>query len=129
MTTTDKHSKWNDATQRLIDKTDSGELTWVSNHELCQRRADESEFIGPAYLTEFGGKQIAVYEYRYKNYIDADEWFWDTGVSIEFVNSELETEWRWPSPTGRMMLLDSIRYKTANADTFLHQLLTDHPAQ
>jgi hypothetical protein len=132
MTTTERYAsrrdKFDAATRQLIERTEAGNLRWTPNLEFCRKRGDDTEFVGPAYIAELGGKRIAVYEYRYKNFVDADEWFWDTRVGIDFIDESLNTEWTWPSPNGRLILLDVIRYRTSNADEFLNQILSESPA-
>ena len=110
------------AVDKLIQMTRDDELHWLPSHDLCRRRSD-TDFVGPAYLTDVDGKKVAIYEYRFQSFTDADEWHWDTGVTIEFVDQNYEPEWVWPSAKGRFGLLDAVRYQTSAADDFLNRFL------
>jgi hypothetical protein len=110
------------AVEKLIELTRNGELRWRPSHELCRRRSG-TNFFGPAYIADVDGKQVAVFEYRFQNFTDVDEWHWDTGVTVEFVDQNYETEWVWPSPPGRFALLDAVRYQASEADDFLNRFL------
>ena len=119
-------NEWNEAAKRLIELTESGQMRWEQNRDLCRRREKDEEFVGPAYVTEYGGKRIAVYEYRYKQWLDAEKWDWERDVAVEFVDENFESEWTWPAPQRRGALLESIQYQTSHARQFLQAILAEH---
>ncbi len=114
--------RWTMAVKKLIQMTRDGELRWRPSHELCGR-CKETDIVSPAYLAEVDGKRVAIFEYRFMSFTDAEVWHWDTGVTIEFVDQNHESEWVWPSPQGRFELLDAVRYQAAEADDFLNRFL------
>ncbi|MDB5348324.1 MAG: hypothetical protein JWP89_6701 [Schlesneria sp.] len=115
--------RWTMAAEKLIALTQAGEVQWQPSQDISRRRST-ADIVGPAYVAEVDGKQIAVFEYQFKNFHDEDEWHWDTGVTVEFVDENYDTEWVWPSTGGsRFALLDAVRYQAAAADDFLSRFL------
>lgn len=110
-------TRWDEAVVRLIELTNGGQLTWQRSN------VGRENTVGGVYLTEHNNKRIIVYEYRYRYYRDEDDWTWLEDVAIEFVDSDGNSEWRWPAVTLRHELLDRVRYTISGAEDFLHGLL------
>jgi hypothetical protein len=117
---------WDSATDKLIELTESGRIRWEPAHQMpsASDHGNASELVGPAYVATVEEKRVAVYEYRYRLYTDADEWHWSTEIAVGFVDNNDQMEWEWPSPRRRSALLDAIRYQQSGAEQFLDRLLT-----
>ena len=113
---------WKRATERLARLTVESRLEWVPFYELKAR--GEEKITEPVFLT-VNDRRVAVYEYRYRYFTDEEKWEWDNEVAIEFVNENLDLEYRWPQVAGRLQLLDVIRYQVSNADKFLKEFLAE----
>jgi hypothetical protein len=115
--------EWDSAIEKLTELTEKGQLNWALIDDFSGRRSDEKPVL-PAFRAEVQGRHVLVYEYEFKNYTDADEWEWDTGIAVEFVDGRngLEYTWQgneWP----RRRLLETIRYRAANVGEFLEEFL------
>lgn len=111
---------WTLAVKKLIALTESGELTW----ERCPHPPPRTEDIqGEAFLGVVETRMILVYEYRYRQFVDEERYVWETDVAIEFVNDEVQIQWRWPVTPHNWRLLDAIRSQVAQAPEFLRSFL------
>ena len=115
-------TKWTDALAKLIKKTEAGEVKWGPSPLPALIREDAVG--GVIYFTAIQGRGLIVYEYTYKSYsVDVDSWIDDREVSIEFVDTAGNLQWRWPKLDQRSQLLDAIRYQLAGANEFLERFL------
>jgi len=119
-------SEWEQATQRLIDLTESGQLKWEVNAHIKSQRENVE---GDVYLANVQGRFIAVYEYKYQYYDEESSsgtsgWEMRNEVAIEFVDAIGVLQYRWPAVPGRWRLLDAIRCLVSGAQAFLKTFLT-----
>jgi len=115
-------SEWEQAAQRMIDLTESGNLTWQVNAEIKSQRENVE---GDVYMALVQGRFIAVYEYKSQFYDeDIDGWNPRNEVAIEFIDLSGVLQYRWPAVPGRWRLLDAIRCVVSGARDFLKQFLT-----
>lgn len=131
-------SQWEAARQRLTELTRSGQIEWSSHYDLSyEQEFDDDRIVGPIYVAQYANKMIAVYEYQTKVFTDEDRWNWESGVSVEFVEFDIDgvtheqrlrRQWRWPETPGSRTLLEAIRYQSSQADDFLSQILAESPA-
>jgi hypothetical protein len=110
--------RWKLAIDKLRSMTEAQSLQWDKVYDL-DRDFRSATVIFPAFMTSTEGKRIAVYEYQFKSFTDEDAWHWSTEVAIEFVDSNDNVEFLWPSTGGRWQLLDAIRRQTSHVDKFL----------
>ncbi len=113
-------SEWERAVQRLTEQTERGVVSWIITHGV-ERRDSE----GSIYRAGVQGKSILCYKYHYPEYEGATEDEWISGVIVEFIDSENETEWRWPETSSHERLLDAIHYRQSGAGGFLNRFLAD----
>ena len=113
-------SKWDATVEKLFRMTVQRELEWTES-PMVKRRVEN--IVGNAYETSAKDKSIAVYEYRYKHFINEEEWEWANEVSIEFVDGAGMMEWKFPQTGKEWDLIDAIRYQAARADQFLEEFL------
>jgi hypothetical protein len=113
---------WTKAVKVLVEKTNNGNIRWSEGHYPPDFRENA---VGPVYKAVVGGRWLAVYEYSYKYYTDADEFEWRQQAAIEFVQEDGTLEWKWPETPLGWELLDAIRAQQAGAAHFYDQLVKD----
>ena len=113
--------QWDQAAQKMIQLTENDKLNWQVNlFPVTMRNEVLRDTI---YCAHVQGHWVAVYEYRYQEFYDADNWYWSNEVAIEFVTANGDLEWRWPTVPCRVQLLDAIRAKICGANDFLKRFL------
>jgi hypothetical protein len=118
-----RYSDWDAAIEKLIALTEHDEIDWEPWDEFRGRGEDAA--VPPAFRTEVNGRNVAIYEYRFKYYTDSDEWEYHTDIAIEFIDPSGRLEYAWQgSPYARRRLLDAIRYRAAHVDDFLKEFLS-----
>ena len=117
---------WAEATKKLIQLTEKGDVVWKPDDSLSARRRTRFPLVGPVYRTETNGKSIAIFEARDVAWDDDGGLtpFTESNAIIEFVDSTGEPEWTWPSSPARFELLDAVRYQQSKARTFLESFLS-----
>lgn len=115
--------RWRLAVQKLTDLTRSGDLKWKASHEFCRHRQRDLDCVGPAFLAKVNDKDIALYEFRYKDQNEPNDMSWNTGIAIEFIDPNYEPEWVWPGVDEHYALLDEVRKQTSHANEFLASFL------
>lgn len=120
-------NRWEEAVAKLVRMTESGQISWQPTYKLHERRGHGAEIVGPAYVADVQGKRVAVYEFGYDEdeSSDSSSADWDSGVAMEFVDENFETEWVWPASGERWALLEAIRYRASGADRFLDAFLAE----
>jgi hypothetical protein len=113
---------WAPAVKKLVALTESGKLSW---NRLVQFPPRAEEIVGDAFRTAVQNHFIAVYEYRFRNFIDEERYVWETDVAIEFVDIEGRLQWRWPATPYRWQLIDAVRGQAAGAPEFLREFLAE----
>jgi hypothetical protein len=120
-----KTDRWNAAVRKLIDLTESESLTWKATDDIGLARAGECLVAGPAYIADVDDRTIAIYEAVLAE-DDGNIHFGDTFTVIEFVDDRCRRQWKWPvSGPLAYELIETIRYKTSKADSFLSTFLAD----
>ncbi|MEX2317336.1 MAG: hypothetical protein WD669_09310 [Pirellulales bacterium] len=119
-----RYSEWDDAIGKLAAMTEQGAIKWEL-HESFHGRGEDIA-ISPAFIAEVNGRNVLLYEYKYKYFTDVDEWTWQTDVAVEFVDDEGRLEYTWQGSRGsRQRLLDAIRYRAAHVDDFFKEFLRE----
>lgn len=113
---------------QLIDKltelTQSEELVW--DRKSCPEKLESTETkIDVVYETSFKGRNLRLYEEKYKDYSDEYNYFWCDGVVLEFVDNEGSHIWEFPSLRNISNLLKAVKYKEAAVDSFIRDVLGD----
>ena len=105
--------------------TRKGTIKW-SPDELVERRIDS--LVGRAYSGDFKTSRFALYEYRYKHYVDEDDWTWTFNVAFELVDRKGTMLWEVQSREvqGELReLLNEVRTKSAGVETLFSQLMDE----
>lgn len=111
---------------QLIDKltelTQSGELVW--ERKSCPDKLESTENkIDFVYEAELKGKNLRLYEEKYKNYTDEFDFHWVDGLVLEFIDDSGGHIWRFPNFRNIMDLLKAVKYKEADVDSFIKDVL------
>ncbi|HWL08706.1 MAG TPA: hypothetical protein VNQ76_09885 [Planctomicrobium sp.] len=116
---------WDQATNKLIELTKTGQLVWDSQPNERYERGRDLQILGPVYATETNGKRIAVYEGRAVHWDDEGRpiRYTPSNILVEFVDADGNVEWTWPSPRGRYELLEEIQFQAVDANSFLKDFL------
>jgi hypothetical protein len=107
------------AVQRLTDLTRKGKLVWSETSTLRSRR---EAVVGKVYTATYEGDRFAVYESRYKYYLDEDVWEWQPQVNIELIDEEGTLDWAWPENPEGWQLLEAVRFASSGAAKVLRKL-------
>jgi hypothetical protein len=118
--------EWEQAVQRLIRLTESGELRWQVHPETTSRRENVE---GEVYAASVEGRWIAVYQYRFPYYDeDIDGMIQRNEVAVEFIEPSGALQYRWPAVPGRSLLFDAITCAVSGAQDFLKRFLAQPSA-
>lgn len=122
-----RKSKWDQAVQKLMELTNSGQLKWTAG---CSP-ADYPEFerenvVGLPYFASVAEQDLVIYEARVKT-IDEyeDQLFWKHFVAIESVTDRgvLQIAWQVGDEAALWDLLNAVRFHTSETRDFLEKLL------
>ncbi len=115
---------WSRAVDVLVQDTAASRVRWTPITDFSDELREEV-LRGVIYTTNVRCRNLFVYEYRYKTWMDEDTWRWEEDVAIEFVDDDWRLQWQWPQSPRNYSLLEAIRYQIANAESFLTGLLKD----
>lgn len=107
--------------QHIYQETKLGLLNW-SEIGIDRYIRSDGEVIGKYYCADLKGKKILLYRYKYKHYIDEDEYHWQEDIMLEITDKHFKQECEIESDNTMISLYNSVRYKEANLDSFLFQL-------
>ncbi|MGC4090881.1 MAG: hypothetical protein QM756_24015 [Polyangiaceae bacterium] len=105
--------RWTKVIEKLMSKTEQGKIEWSE----CGSSIRDN-VIGIPYAADVENKHILIYEYQYKNYDDENDFYWASGVAVEFVDNQLNLAWRLPQTDNRRQLLEAVRRQASGADEF-----------
>lgn len=106
--------------------TISGEIKWqpVSLKEIPGLEGYDS-LEGRVYCTKHKGKNLCIYKYGARYYVDEDMWHPTTEYRLQFVDENWESEWVFPDNRAIKDLYSSVSYQIANADKFFDDCIND----
>ena len=113
---------WPEVVSKLILLTENGKLKWSADPRLNKLR---EIVVGRAFAANFHERTIAIYEMRYKSYRDEDTWDWDSGLVLEFIDEDGNSEWQIPSSPNLWKLLDVVKFQVAGVNKILKELLAE----
>lgn len=107
---------------RLLGETSRRAISW-SVEEVPHPIDRGSNFIVPIFLeTSYQGQRIAVYEIKYKRFIDESEFYWASVVNISILDGVGRTLWKYEGDDPELNeLLTDARRSLSNVDSFLNQ--------
>jgi hypothetical protein len=108
---------------RLNRLTQEGVLRWR------RRPANKVSYPGDGsfdvvYWTEYEGKNVAVFELSFRDYDpEHDEVFTSTRAVVALCDPEGRLEWEFPRTPNAWDLLEAIRFRTHEVETFFDRVL------
>jgi len=79
--------------------------------------------INLVYSTEYKTHYIRAYKEAYKHFTDENDFCWGYRLVLEFVDQSGNSLWRFPEINNIAELLNAIKYKDANVDNLLKEIL------
>lgn len=112
----------NNLVMRLLEETSRRGVSW-SVEDVPSPIERGSNFIIPIFLeTSYQGQRIAVYEVKYKQFVDEYDYYWAGAVSISILDGAGRTLWKYEGDDPELEeLLNDARRSLAEVDSFLHQ--------
>lgn len=109
---------------KLIKATADGEISWSISHNSSVKLEEDGELIGKAYTTNYMGRIFRMYAFKYLMYQpDFDKFYKTTSKNLELIDFQNEVLWIFPFDNSINDLYDMVRYKVANVDQLLDDLL------
>lgn len=78
-----------------------------------------------AYHAIHDGRQLRLFELKYKDYTDEYEYTWSAKPVLEITDGEGNALWAFPHNAANWDLLEAVQYQTARVDEFIDSLLSD----
>lgn len=80
---------------------------------------------GNIFCAEHKGKNLCIYKYDSRYYVDEDEWHPTTNYRLLLVNKKHEAEWEFPENRAIKDLYDSVAFQISNANKFFDDCISD----
>ena len=123
----EKNEKLSAFVSKLNRLTKEGQIKWKRQrppNSLLESRDSEGRityFFGAEYM----GKNIGVYEEKYRAYIeDTDSYSWEGRPVLGFFGEKWELEYEKTHIMGMWDLIDTIQYQLAEVEEFLDKILS-----
>jgi hypothetical protein len=115
------------AIARLIDQTQDSQLKWQG--QACKPTDDivagKEILVDIVYQAEKDDRLIRLYEYKYRHYVDEDEYFWSRDIALELSDVTKKSWWRFPSHSAIKDLFEAVQFQIVGADQFIKNLISD----
>lgn len=108
----------------LLEQTQEGTLKWkVSSpaRDLIQG----PNLIDVVYIAEKDQRLLRLYPYKFKYFVDEENWHWENEVALELSDSQKVAWWQFPKHPVTWDLLEAVQFKTVGADSFIENLLKE----
>lgn len=112
----------NNLVMKLLEETSRRSISW-SVEDVPTPIERGSNFIVPIFLeTVYQGQRIAVYEIKYKRFVDEFEFYWAGVVNISVLDESGRTLWKYEGDDPELNeLLNDARRSLSTVDSFLNQ--------
>ena len=80
---------------------------------------------GKIFQSGYKGKNLCIYKYGTRYYVDEDEWHPTTCYRLLFVDNDFKEEWVFPDNRAIKDLYDSVTFQIANADRFFDDCINE----
>lgn len=118
--------KWVAVVAKLNRLTQEEELVWERMDIPTDLQTGSNDLISSFYGTNFHGRNIGIYEERYRDYIpDFDTFVWDSRIVLAFFTEDWQRELAFPGASGTIELMDAVRHQTAGVEEFLDEVLKE----
>jgi len=113
------------AITRLIQETQDGQLKWVASRPSRDVSEGRDIIVDSVYTTKKDKREIRLYPYRYRSFMEEDVWYWEDGVALELADQDGISWWRFPNHLVIRDLLEAVQFKTVGVDQFIDKLLKE----
>ena len=112
----------NNLVMKLLEETSRRSISWVVN-DVPRPIELGANFVVPIFLEAiFQGQRIAVYEIKYKRYVDEFDFYWAGAVNISVLDDMGRTLWKYEGDDPELYeLLNDARRSLTTVDSFLNQ--------
>jgi len=129
---TEKKDKFVEAVTKLIKLTQEGKMKWRSVNLVRHDIKVESAFI-----TKYKDRLMRLYKYVHKveaptPYVSGvfstykgEYPYWETSVTLEFIDSNELSLWKFPYTSALIDLLQAVQYQVAEVDEFLDDIMAE----
>ncbi|MCI0693302.1 hypothetical protein L0337_15020 [candidate division KSB1 bacterium] len=122
----DTNRKFISVISKLNRLTQEGELKWRRMDPPAGLTSATDDFVTAFYGTKYEGRNLGIYEVRYKAYDpDHDRVYWDNSAIVALFTENWQKEWEFPQVAGIWELMRSVEYQMANVDGFVSKILGD----
>ncbi|MDI1313230.1 hypothetical protein [Prosthecobacter sp.] len=114
--------------QRLLKQTQQGEINWTrvsAESRFPYLTQATNDVVDVVFTAEVNGRNLALYEERYKAYTDEDSFYWTARRCMDVVSPKGEKLWQFPTSAYLNDLLDAAAYKSADVPNILMDLMGD----
>ena len=116
------HRETVEIVDKLIELTQHNQLIWESSEPPYNLTGPDVR-IDLVYTTDYLDRCIRIYQKGYKSYIDDVQFFWDSRIIFEFIDSSGNSLWQFPQTSNTYDLLNSIQYQSSKVGDFYTQIL------
>ena len=120
-----EENKFIKAVTKLIELTQEGSVRWTVSRDNRNIIQGTENVVELSYTTTYEGQRLRLYELKYKDYFDQDQYVWATTVVLEMIDNEENTVWSFPYNRAIADLLEAAQYQTAGVDEFINRLLSN----
>jgi hypothetical protein len=118
-----------DVIKRLRQLTEDEVLHWTSQTPPASiATATDSTIVGFFGVT-YKHHNLGIYEDRFRGYDpDHDSSYWASRIALVFFDDSWNIAWEAPRVPGLDQLYDAIKYRAANVDAILKDIVDDSPS-
>ncbi len=111
---------------KLNRDTNEEKIYWEINRSIPLLSAHE-RLIDNVYTVKISDKNLRLFKYDYRYYLDEDTYDWVRTCRLEFIDIHGNSEWTFPNDLRNAIedLYETVRFKTAKVDNFLNDYLSE----
>jgi hypothetical protein len=109
---------------KLIKLTKNKEITWKGFIPLDTDLPNEEVILDKIYKTTVSDKQLHLYRYKFKYFIDEYEYQWVQKVRLELIDSKGETDYVFKYENSMNDLYDIVREQASNVNQLIDDILS-----
>ena len=106
----------------LIELTQTEQINWRRESPPNQILTTHNR-VAQVYVTSYNDRIIRLYEEMYKYFTDEDVYYWQTRLVMDFIDEDDNSLWQFPQTPNGWDLLNAIKYRDANVDAFINDIL------
>ena len=110
---------------KLNEDTRIKKTVWKMTKTIPSTVGGEEKLLDYAYTTQVADRILRLYKYRYKSYVDEEQYMFTEGHRLEFIDDEGKGLWEFPQTDYLRDLYETVRLKTANIESFFSKYLNE----